>query len=109
MRTKLAELRVDRGITQSTMARAMGMGLTAYQALERGDDANPRLRVLVNASLILGVAVDDVIEQSWRAWLPTQAHQSPPDRQSLWHTAPSSPIARRRMPRRARGRAQAAP
>jgi DNA-binding XRE family transcriptional regulator len=36
VRTRLAALRVERGIPQRTMARLLGMGLTAYQALERG-------------------------------------------------------------------------
>jgi transcriptional regulator with XRE-family HTH domain len=99
-RTKLAELRVDRGIPQRTMAGLIGMGLTAYQALERGDDTNPRYRFLVNAATILGVTVDDLVEDEWREWLPSAAASSPPPRDEVWHTAPSSPVAQRRAQKR---------
>jgi transcriptional regulator with XRE-family HTH domain len=93
VRTKLAALRVDRGIPQKTMARLLGMGLTAYQALERGDERNPRLGHLVNAAEVLGVKLGAVIEPQWLDWLTVADYPTPPERGAVWHTAPSSAVA----------------
>jgi transcriptional regulator with XRE-family HTH domain len=96
VRTRLAELRVDRGVPQRTMAELLGMGLTAYQKLERSEEPNPRLRHLVNAAEVLKVELDELIEPEWLEWQPVDGHAEPPPQRSVWHTAPSSPMARRR-------------
>src|SRR5690606_8753272 len=93
IRTRLAELRVDRGIDQRTMAELLGMGLTAYQKLERAEEPNPRLRHLVNAAEVLRVKLDELVEPEWLQWLASDEHPRPPAPKSLWHTSPSSPIA----------------
>lgn len=99
IRTKLAAERVRRGVPQRTMAELLGMKLTAYQKLERGQEPNPRLRHLSNAAHALGVKLRDVSEPEWLQWLPVPGHPEPPDPESIWHTAPSSLVAQTR-PRR---------
>lgn len=99
IRTKLAAERVRRGVPQRTMAELLGMKLTAYQRLERGQVANPRLRHLSNAARALGVKLGDVSEPEWLQWMPVPGHPEPPDRESIWHTAPSSPDAKTRARR----------
>ena len=96
VRTRLAAARVQRGIPQRTMARCLGMGLTAYRALERGRDPNPRLRHLVNAAAVLQVGIDAIIEPEWRTWWSTDSDPQPPAPAEVWHTAPSSPVAQER-------------
>lgn len=96
IRTRLAELRVDRGIPQRTMAELLGMGLTAYQKLERGEEPNPRLRHLVNAAEVLNVKPDELVEPEWLEWLAVDGHPQAPPPKSVWHTAPSSPVGRKR-------------
>jgi DNA-binding XRE family transcriptional regulator len=54
VRTELARLRLDSGLSQQTVAEATGIPLATYRRLERGDyrDAPP-LPALVNASVLL--------------------------------------------------------
>jgi transcriptional regulator with XRE-family HTH domain len=96
IRTRLAELRVDRGVPQRTMAELLGMGLTAYQKLERGEEPNPRLRHLVNAAEVLRVKLDELIEPEWLEWLAVDGHPQAPPAKAVWHTSPSSPLGRKR-------------
>lgn len=86
VRTHLAALRAERGITQDEMAHAIGISPAAYRRLERGGNKSPSLRYLVNAAIVLDVQLDDVIEDEWREWLaldPITAPE-PPDRSRLW-------------------------
>jgi transcriptional regulator with XRE-family HTH domain len=62
--TKLAHLRMSRGVTQAELADAIGISEPTYRALERGKMTSPPLGHLVNAALALGAALDDVIEES---------------------------------------------
>lgn len=63
--TKVAALRLERGLTQSQLADAAGISLATLRRLETGMTDNPSLRVLVNCSLALGVDLDAVIETRW--------------------------------------------
>jgi transcriptional regulator with XRE-family HTH domain len=78
VRTKLAAVRLDQHLSQQEMARRTGLSIATYQRLERGELWNPPLRYLVNCALALEVELDDVIEDSWRAWHPFSAHAANP-------------------------------
>jgi DNA-binding XRE family transcriptional regulator len=88
IRTRLASLRVSRGVTQAEMAAAIGIAMPTYRRLERGRMASPPLRYLTNAAIALGVELDDVIEDEWREWHVFDAHggASPPEPQKFWRT-----------------------
>lgn len=86
IRTRLGALRVERGVTQAELARAIGIALPTYRRLERAQMKNPPLRYLSNAALALGVELDEVIEPEWREWFVFDAHaaKTPPDPATFW-------------------------
>ena len=68
--TKLARARVAAQISQAEMVAATGMSRSVYWRLERGRIANPPLRHLTNCALVLGVPVEELIEEEWlTTWL----------------------------------------
>jgi transcriptional regulator with XRE-family HTH domain len=68
--TKLAAARLSAGLTQKDMAEVTGMSRSAYWRLERGRIDNPPLRYLTNCAIVIGVAVDELIEDEWLStWL----------------------------------------
>jgi transcriptional regulator with XRE-family HTH domain len=68
VRTRLAALRVDRGLTQAQMARYTGLTVPTYRRLERGQIPAPSLAYLANCALVLDVALEALIEDEWREW-----------------------------------------
>lgn len=66
--TRLADLRVRLGITQTELAAASGVGLRAIQEIERGEIRNPRIRYLTNIAMVLGLDLEDVCEPEWLDW-----------------------------------------
>jgi len=78
--TRLARVRMARGVTQEEMAEAIGISEPTYRRLERGRMSSPPLGYLVNAALALGVELDDLIEDRWRDWHALRADRpAPPD------------------------------
>jgi transcriptional regulator with XRE-family HTH domain len=83
--TKLAAWRTKRQITQAELAEAVGISLTAYRRLERGQRQNPQLRQLMNCAIALGCELEDLLDDSYRAWYPfDQRHAQPPEHAELW-------------------------
>jgi transcriptional regulator with XRE-family HTH domain len=78
-RTKLAKLRLERGISQEELAAVTGISIATYRRLERGEITNPGVAYLSNCAQALGVELDDVIEESLRTWnaLSPQAARPP--------------------------------
>jgi transcriptional regulator with XRE-family HTH domain len=78
-RTKLARIRLERAISQKALAEVTGLSIATYRRLERGEIKNPPLRYLVNCALALGVELDDVIDEEWKAWyvISRQAERPP--------------------------------
>jgi transcriptional regulator with XRE-family HTH domain len=92
--TKLARARLASGFTQRDMVEATGISRSAYWRLERGRIETPPLRHLTNCALVLGVPVEELIEEEWlTTWL-----QLGPD-------APNAPPDLSRLPRRSETRA----
>lgn len=83
--TKLARVRMSRGVTQAELAEAVGISEPTYRRLERGMMTAPPLSYLVNAARALGVELDDVIEDGWRAWHELRADRAdPPAPETFW-------------------------
>jgi len=81
-KTKLAEARLARDLTQAQVAHFTGIPLTTYRKLERGDNKNPPLRWLVNLQHVLVLDdVRDLIEDEWLEFkqLRPKAPKRPPD------------------------------
>jgi DNA-binding XRE family transcriptional regulator len=66
--TKLARVRMARGVTQDELAEAIGISVPTYRRLELGVVENLGLRYLVTAALALSVELDEVLEDEWLAW-----------------------------------------
>ena len=83
--TKLAALRVEKGVTQQEMADATGISTATYWRLEHGHIEDPPIRLLNNCALALGVRVEKLIEDEWREWLVLdQRRPEPPDPATFW-------------------------
>ena len=68
VRTRLAAVRVERGLTQAQMARYTGLTVPTYRRLERGQIPAPPLSYLANCALVLDVSLEALIEDEWRSW-----------------------------------------
>lgn len=74
-----------RGVTQQEMADATGMSGSTYWRLEHGRLADPPIRLLANCALVLGVDLEELIEEQWRAWLVLdQRRPGPPAPEDFW-------------------------
>jgi transcriptional regulator with XRE-family HTH domain len=86
--TKLARARLASSLTQRDLIEATGIARSTYWRLERGRLTNPPLRYLTNCALVLGVPVEELIEDEWRtAWLQLtpDGPTGPPDLKELRH------------------------
>jgi transcriptional regulator with XRE-family HTH domain len=93
--TRLARVRLASGLTQRDLFEATGMSRSVYWRLERGRIDNPPLRHLTNCAIVLGVPVEELIEDEWRTtWL-----QLTPD----GPTAPPDPAELERLSRKRAG------
>lgn len=84
--TKLARARLASELTQADLIEATGIRRSTYWRLERGRIANPPLRYLTNCAIVLGVPVEELIEEEWKtAWLQlgADAPAGPPDPEEL--------------------------
>jgi transcriptional regulator with XRE-family HTH domain len=83
--TKLAHVRMRRGVSQKQLAEAIGISEPTYARLERGKMTSPPLGYLVNAALALDVPLDDLIEDRWREWHELRADRPvPPAPDAFW-------------------------
>jgi transcriptional regulator with XRE-family HTH domain len=78
--TRLGRLRVEAGLTQADMAERTGLSASDYWRLEHNRSPHAvSLRALVNCALVLGVEVDELIEDEWREWYPFAQRRAPQD------------------------------
>jgi transcriptional regulator with XRE-family HTH domain len=83
--TKLARVRISRGVTQEELANAIGISVPTYRRIERGQTTNPGLRYLMNAAIALGVKINELIEDEWSAWFTfDHSHPEPPEPHEFW-------------------------
>jgi transcriptional regulator with XRE-family HTH domain len=84
--TRLARVRMARGVTQEELADAIGISLPTYRRLERARNENPGIRYLVNAALALGVEVETLLEADWHEWTVfDESRPAPPKPEEFWH------------------------
>lgn len=70
VRTRIARLRVENGLSQAAVAYAIGLPLSSYRKLERGNQWHPDLCVLVNLSILYEVPLETLLEPAWLEWTP---------------------------------------
>lgn len=87
--TKLAARRLACGVTQQEMARVCGTSPATYWRLEHGQLPEVPLWLLNNCAIALGVELDDLIEDEWRAWHdPYGGQPKPPAPATFWRQRP---------------------
>ncbi len=85
--TRLARVRMARGVTQEELADAIGISVPTYRRLERGqgEKQNPGIRYLVNAALALGVELSLLLEEDWKEWTVfSENRPGPPKPEGFW-------------------------
>lgn len=92
-KTKLAEWREKRGVTQEELAIATGISTSTIRRLENPADlakANPPLRYLQNCALALGCKLNQLVEPEWQEWMPfDQRKPRPPKADGFWRPSPA--------------------
>jgi transcriptional regulator with XRE-family HTH domain len=92
-RSRLAEWREKRGITQEELAVATGISTSTIRRLANPATlarANPPLRYLQNFALALGCDLDEIVEPEWKEWMVFDTRRSkPPKPGTLWRTQPT--------------------
>jgi DNA-binding XRE family transcriptional regulator len=68
--SKLARVRVERGLTQEEMTRLTGLNTSTYWRLERKRIKNPPIGYLAVCADVLDVSLDDIVEDEYRRWRP---------------------------------------
>lgn len=71
-------------MSQVELAAATGISIATLRRLERGAMANPPLRYLANCAIVLGVEVEELIDDEWRRWLPIGRERPPRKPETLW-------------------------
>ena len=71
-------------MSQIELAKATGISIATLRRLERGEMANPPLRYLANCATVLGVEVEELIEDEWRQWSAFDATPPPEWPEQLW-------------------------
>jgi transcriptional regulator with XRE-family HTH domain len=61
-KTKLAEMRLKRDLSQRDMELATGISMSTLQRLESGELKDPRLGALVNCALALDCSIEELVE-----------------------------------------------
>jgi transcriptional regulator with XRE-family HTH domain len=71
VRTKIARVRVDSGVTRAELAEATGLGVRNLQELETGWVENPGIHTLTRIAYALDVPIEQICEDKWIApvWL----------------------------------------
>lgn len=86
IRSFLADYRLAAGLTQEEMAWAIGISPASYIRLERGEVKNPPLGWLVNASFVLNIELDDLLEARLTDWCLLGGRHGPPPAE--WYDRP---------------------
>ena len=77
VRTKLAEARIERGLSPREMSMMTGIPAT-YRRLERGKMTSPPIGYLVNCARILEWPWWELIEEDWVELQPMKDAPNPP-------------------------------
>lgn len=64
-RSRLAQARIDKGVTQARLAEVTGLSIATIRRLDRGELNEPPVTYLINCARALEVALDDLLEDRW--------------------------------------------
>jgi transcriptional regulator with XRE-family HTH domain len=66
-KTKLAEKRLERQMSQRDMVEATGIPMATYQRMEMAERKTAPYEYLARCADVLGVALDDLIEEKYKS------------------------------------------
>jgi transcriptional regulator with XRE-family HTH domain len=64
--TRVAAMRLLRNLTQTQLAERSGIPLRTLQRVERGEVADPSVRVILALADVLSCTVEELAEPAWR-------------------------------------------
>ena len=65
VRSKLAQVRVERDVSQAALAEAIDIHIRTLQELERGWVTNPGITTLTRIAYALDVPIEAICEDNW--------------------------------------------
>lgn len=88
--SKLEAWRLKRGLSQPEMVKHTGIPITTYQRLEEAEYKTLPYEKLVNCSIVLGVKLDELIEDRFKGWTVFSAKAKVPPEKPPWRSVPAS-------------------
>ena len=79
IRSKLAQLRVERGLYQHELAQAIGISVDSLRRLESGNGVTAPLWWYTNAAIALGHDLTELLTDEQCSWHPRPQTPEPPD------------------------------
>jgi transcriptional regulator with XRE-family HTH domain len=77
-KTRLRLAREAANVSQVALAERAGIPIATYRRLERGEVRNPSIRLLVNCAIVLFTPIEELLDDEWIEWLPTDRREPPP-------------------------------
>ena len=87
-KTKLARARVKAGISQGELAIRTGISRSTLQRLESGKTTNPTLQSLVKIAVVLGIGLEEIVEDRWLEARPEGTVVFAPSGRARWTGRP---------------------
>lgn len=87
-RTRLARIRIWRGVSQRDLAAATGISLSTIRRIESGEQTNPQIRYLTNIAAALHCPLETICEHEWLDWtvFDQRAAKPPKPREFIYHS-----------------------
>jgi transcriptional regulator with XRE-family HTH domain len=79
LNSRIARLRVERGLYQHDLAPAIGISTTSLKRWERADDVTRPLWWYTNAAIALNVDLDELLGPAKAEWFPRRRPLPPED------------------------------
>ncbi len=77
--SRLAQLRVERGLYQHELAQAIGISVDSLRRLESGNGVTAPLWWYTNAAIALGLDLSELLTAEQRSWHPRPQTPAPPE------------------------------
>ena len=59
---KIRQTRIDKGLSESELARRSGHAVSTIHGIENGDNKNPGFKLIGDIAKVLGVSLDDLYQ-----------------------------------------------
>lgn len=59
---KIRQIRIDKGLSESELARQSGHAVSTIHGIENGDNVNPGFKLIGDIAKVLGISLDDLYQ-----------------------------------------------